>query len=326
MVFIVALLVAGCNSTPDPIDHLVADLSSTHGMWRNGYSMEIKLPKTASTDELIEQFFKISSFDRGKVTSYKILKSRQVHIPDSDKNEIFIAVLVKTDFGEKIVLFKKYESGWWCRAYDANKTYYQKVNLHDTPLHDAARDMNKEKVKTLLANKADPNSTNDSGWTPLHWAAMSGDNDIIALLVAANANANVAEHSGGKTPLHLGAIFGHLETVKLLVANHADLNAKNRNGETPLQMAVYEGIGNQVKETVEFLLASKADPNTRNNSGETPLHNAAWYGDTNLISLLLTYKADVNATNNVGETPLYFAVVLKHNEAADLLRQHGGHE
>jgi ankyrin repeat protein len=322
--FVAALLVAGCSSTPDPIDRLVTELSSTQGMWVNGYWQGVNLPKTATPKQVVEQYFKESYFDTGQVTNYTILKVRQVDIPYSNQHDLRTAVLAQTSFGEKIILLKSYRDDWSCRAYDANR-YYGKIDTHDTPLLKAVSEPNIEKVKALLANKADPNTKNDGGWMPLHVAAMSGNKDIVALLLAAKADVNAPNHSG-ETPLHMAAIFGQLEVIKLLVANHADVNAKDSNGETPLQIAVHEGNEMHVKETVQFLLENKADANTRNHSGETPLLNAAWSGETNLIELLLAYKADVNATNSVGETPLYFAASLNHNEAADLLRQHGGHE
>ena len=329
---LVAWLMVGCVSTSDPIDRLVADLSSTDGMWVNGYWQGVTLPKTASPNQIVEQYFKESYFDTGRttppvtghITNYTILKIRQVDISYSNQHDLRTAVLAQTSFGEKIILLKSYRDDWTCRAYDANG-YYGKIDTHDTPLLKAVAEPNIEKVKALLADKADPNAKNDGGWMPLHTAAMSGNKDIVALLLAAKADVNAPNHSG-ETPLHMAAIFGQLEVVKLLVANHAEINAKNSGGETPLQMAVYEGIGGQVKETVRFLLENKADANTRNRTGETPLLNAAWSGKTDMIELLLTYKADVNATNSVGETPLYFAAGLNHKEAADLLRQHGGHE
>jgi len=327
--FFTGFLLIGCDSTPDQIDRLVADLSSSNGMWLNGYQSIIHLPDSASPKQVVAQIFKEAEFDAGqrtstteRVTSYKILKIRQVHIPSHGESDLYTAVLVQTDRGEKIILLRRGD-GWWWRYYDANG-YYGKIDTHDTPLLKAVSEPNIEKVKTLLAAKADPNAKNDGGWMPLHMAAMSGNKDIVALLLVAKADVNAPNHTG-ETPLHMAATFGQLEVVKLLVANHAEINAKNSNGETPLQMTV-EGIGVQAKETVQFLLENKADANTRNHSGETPLHNAAWSGKTDLIELLLAYKADVNATNNVGETPLYSAAGLNHKEAADLLRQHGGHE
>jgi hypothetical protein len=132
-IFIIAALLVGCARTPDSIDGLVADLSSTHGMWVNGYFLDIRLPETAPTQQVVEQVFKQAIFDTGratppvsgKVTSYKILKIRRVHIPDFSQSDGYTAVLVETNFGEKIILLKS-GSSWWCRYYDANRIYYAK--------------------------------------------------------------------------------------------------------------------------------------------------------------------------------------------------------
>jgi ankyrin repeat protein len=45
-----------------------------------------------------------------------------------------------------------------------------------------------------------------------------------------------------------------------------------------------------------------------------------------VAELLLTNKAAVNTMNDAGETPLHVAVAKGHNDVAELLRQHGGHE
>ena len=158
---VTGLLLAGCASASDPIDRLVADLSSTHGMWQNGITRMVKLPKTAATEQVVEQFFKDALFENGKITSCKILKIRQIHIPDPGGNDLYTAVLCETALGEKIVLLK-WGSGnvWWSRAYDANKTYYQKVNRHDSALHNAVSEMNKDKVQALLASGANIHGRN----------------------------------------------------------------------------------------------------------------------------------------------------------------------
>jgi hypothetical protein len=122
---IIAALLAGCATTPDPIDHLVADLSATHGFWINGIGRDIQLPKTASTEQVVEQVFKTAIFQNGRATSYKILKIRQVEISVGEP-ESFTAVLCQTSLGEKIVLirFQEHSGSWWDRVYDANKAHY----------------------------------------------------------------------------------------------------------------------------------------------------------------------------------------------------------
>ncbi len=123
---IIAALLTGCArepesraaaSTPqivaaDPIDQLVTRLSATHGLWHNGRCMPINLPETAAPEQVLEQIFKISSFDKGRVTTYKILAIREVHIDGG----LYTAAFVQTDLGKKIALFTA--GGFWNRVYD----------------------------------------------------------------------------------------------------------------------------------------------------------------------------------------------------------------
>jgi hypothetical protein len=124
---IFAALLVGCSTTPDPIDHLVADFSASYGLWENGIFPILGLPETASSEQVIKKTFEMTGFDKGHLTSYKIVEIRQVHIRGS-LPDLYTAALVQTDLGEKIVLFK-YDGpkvGWWSRVYDANHTYYKK--------------------------------------------------------------------------------------------------------------------------------------------------------------------------------------------------------
>ena len=81
-------------------------------------------------------------------------------------------------------------------------------------------------------------------------------------------------------------------------------------------------------EAVKQHLAAGADVNAKTADGTTPLHNAAVYGHTEVAELLIANGANMNAIivsgRNQGKTPLDLAIWRKKNEAADLLRQHGG--
>ena len=57
--------------------------------------------------------------------------------------------------------------------------------------------------------------------------------------------------------------------------------------------------------------------------GNTPLHAAAYGGHAEAIAALLRAGADVGAKAYDGRTPLALAQVLKHEQAAELLRRHG---
>lgn len=103
------------GNSPDPIEQLVAKLSATHGLWVNGRSPIIRLPEPATPEQILEQVFKMTGFDKGHVKDFKILQSRDVQITGGS----YSAALVQTDLCRKIVLFTA--GGAWSRVYDADE-------------------------------------------------------------------------------------------------------------------------------------------------------------------------------------------------------------
>jgi uncharacterized protein len=71
------------------------------------------------------------------------------------------------------------------------------------------------------------------------------------------------------------------------------------------------------------LLACGADVNARQADDFSPLHGAAQNGQLEMAKLLLARDAEVNAKGG-GRTPLVIALEQRHQDVADLLRQHGG--
>jgi len=66
-----------------------------------------------------------------------------------------------------------------------------------------------------LANKADVNAQNGSGWTPLHIAASQGQKDVAELLLAHGAEVNAKTYHG-ETPLYWAAENGYQDMAELL--------------------------------------------------------------------------------------------------------------
>ncbi len=107
----------------------------------------------------------------------------------------------------------------------------------DKELLEAAEYGDAKKVKTLLeAGGADPNTKDEYGSTPLHWAALKGHLDVVELLLKHGADPNVKDEDGS-TPLHDAAWNGHADVVELLLKHGADPNTKNEYGKTPLHRA-----------------------------------------------------------------------------------------
>ena len=101
-------------------------------------------------------------------------------------------------------------------------------------------------VKQLVDNDAD---VNKPGWTPLHYAASTGQVAVIEFLLENSAYID-AESPNGTTPLMMAAMYGSPEAVKVLIQAGADLNIKNQLGLTALDFAV-RGNRQNAKELIE---------------------------------------------------------------------------
>ncbi len=77
-----------------------------------------------------------------------------------------------------------------------------------TPLQQACREGDIEKVKLLLQKNVDINSGDKDNWTPLHLAAFGGHTEIVELLIKKGANVNAKDRQSA-TPLHLAAFNAH---------------------------------------------------------------------------------------------------------------------
>lgn len=103
----------------------------------------------------------------------------------------------------------------------------------DTALMIACYAGNKPAVEALLAKGA---QVNKPGWTPLHYAAANGNNDIVQLLLDKSAYID-AESPNKTTPIMMAARDGHIMTVKLLLDAGADATLKNALGMTAIDFA-----------------------------------------------------------------------------------------
>lgn len=111
-----------------------------------------------------------------------------------------------------------------------------------TPLHMAAFFAQPELAKALLNRGAaiEARSSNAMRNTPLHAATAGGDLKTIDLLLAQGADPN-ATQQGGWTALHAAAQTGNLALASLLLAHGADRRAQADNQQTPLDMALLHG-------------------------------------------------------------------------------------
>lgn len=116
---------------------------------------------------------------------------------------------------------------------------WPKTNLNaqntqgESPLMLAALKGQLDLVGKMIKKGADVNKT---GWTPLHYAASTGQVRVIALLLESSAYID-AESPNGTTPLMMAGMYGSAAAVKLLLDEGADPLLKNQQGLTALQFA-----------------------------------------------------------------------------------------
>ncbi|KAL5342278.1 ankyrin repeat-containing domain protein [Aspergillus crustosus] len=91
----------------------------------------------------------------------------------------------------------------------------------------------------LLSSGADPNKTDDSGYTPLF--LLSEDSvSALPLLLEYGANINHLNYIGF-TPLIRAAHDGIPSVVKALLNHGADMSLKTKYGQTAMEVAVEKG-------------------------------------------------------------------------------------
>ncbi|CAM2145003.1 Ankyrin repeat domain-containing protein [Pararobbsia alpina] len=104
-------------------------------------------------------------------------------------------------------------------------------------------------VQTLLAKDAE---VNKKGWSPLHYAASAGDDEIVKVLLDHSAYIDAASPNGS-TPLMMAAAAGHDTTLKLLLDEGADPTIKNQLGLNAADIAkrynhrdIADGLGKRI--------------------------------------------------------------------------------
>ena len=195
------------------------------------------------------------------------------------------------------------------------------------------------------------------GMTPLNFATVWGQEDVVQLLLDRGANPDKADRRG-MTPLHTAIdidksdsdseFLSALYIVKLLIQAGADPSPEREDGQTPLHMASNRGATELFMELLNggaaadkpdhsgctplhlasrrgdkymvlALLKQGANPDGFDHEGYRPLHHAAGRGYKPVVELLLERGADPNKTNNIGETPIHMAVRGGHKNVVRTL-------
>ena len=188
----------------------------------------------------------------------------------------------------------------------------------------AAQDGWQDVAGELIAKGANLNARDKTSreLTALDYAIGNGRLGLVKLLLDKGANPNSSDESG-RTPLMIAAQNGWQDTTEQLIAKGADVNAKDkaRHPQTVVDYAVLSGQQNLVK----LLLDKGANPPPPDEEGHTLLMTAAQHGWKTVAQELVAKGADVNAkhTTRRGQTVLDYAVLSSQPDIVRLLLDKG---
>lgn len=98
-----------------------------------------------------------------------------------------------------------------------------------------------DEVEDRLRKGVDVNIKDQSGYSPLHYAARRGDLGICQLLLKYSAQVDATTKAGQATPLHRASFMGHSDVVRLLLDHGADPLCLDSDGMTALHKAIEGG-------------------------------------------------------------------------------------
>ena len=198
----------------------------------------------------------------------------------------------------------------------------------------------------IMMNIWDVNQRDGAGMTPLIWAARSGHEEVVKLLLGESLiQPDQQDTNCGRTALSWAAENGHEGVVRLFLGSefvdpastgrrwgkawqaagllfgwrYVNPNSPSASGRTPLSWAAEKGHGGILKLLLEREDVNPDTPDTE--YGRTPLSWAAEKGHEEVVKLLLERK-DVNPNTpdtKYGQTPLSWAAVNGHEGAVNLL-------
>ncbi len=192
------------------------------------------------------------------------------------------------------------------------------------PLEKAIKERDRDMITLLIDTaKADPNQTDAQGNPVLTAAALSGNKEIVTMILLAGANIDQLNTKGQTVLMSLieqsGTNSGNMNDMSLfLIENGANVNAVDLKGETALFYAVRANN----EQLIKNLIAKGADINARNNKGDSVLFIAAENDDQKMVKFLLDNGASPRLKNRQKLDAATVAVQMGFMDTYDIIESY----
>ncbi|XP_026860326.2 ankyrin repeat and death domain-containing protein 1A isoform X2 [Electrophorus electricus] len=208
--------------------------------------------------------------------------------------------------------------------------------------HDAAKRNDTKMMLDLIRRGVDVKVKNKVDRKALHWAAGTGSEEALRLLLGYDADVDDADRFG-MNALLLAAWFGHLRILQFLVSSGAKLNCTNKRGHIHILEFIMEDLEDMQLdkpdksgktafhlaaehgqlEVMEFLIGMGCAHNLKDKEENTALHMAAKRGSAEAFRKVLETTESINEKNIDGMAALHLAVDGGHYECVRLLVEAG---
>ena len=233
----------------------------------------------------------------------------------SDAGPPEIRVLLRAAAANRIdILFRLLDKGIDADATDPRG---------NTGLIAAAGNRARAAAGLLLTRGADVNRANARGWTPLMAAALRGDVPMMRLLLDHKADPALREKRYGRGALHVAALGSSAQIVALLLDAGADVDmADTKDGLTPLILSLANRSPKAAQIAVQLLEAG-ARINGAAADGFTPLMAAVRSRKTLMVKFLLSRGARHQPAARDGRTAVSIAAAAGSLDLVRLLAGEG---
>tara|TARA_Y100001935_G_C17264486_1_gene488361 strand:- start:474 stop:1130 length:657 start_codon:yes stop_codon:yes gene_type:complete len=172
-----------------------------------------------------------------------------------------------------------------------------------------------EQVERHIHWNTNINEAFENGNYPIHEAALKGRMILLEILIKNDANIDV-KNRNNLTPLEVAILSGRTQAASLLIKSNSTFNPSKL-------ILIAAKNGNKDKDVVKFLKSNKADFESTDKNGNTPLIIAVTQGNNRLAHHLIEYGSSINAIDKNGKTSLDIAEKMKDNELIKLLKRNG---